>query len=237
MSNTWIATAEDFGLAVPAAEPQILGDPYLDICPPSLQLPAVAASDSRIAMRPVVWSQGGDLPRSVKERDTGRPLVYVTLGTALVKAEVLREAVEGLSRLPVDVLVSAGRKVAVEELGEVSDWVQVEEWVPQGDLLPLVDLVVSHGGSGTMLGALACGVPHLVIPQGADQFSNAQVLVDAGLGRRILPAELGAEVVRTEAEALLDDQLTFARVSDLSREVAGMPAPAEALQRLVELTR
>ena len=54
--------------------------------------------------------------------------------------------------------------------------------------------MISHGGSGAMLGAIAAGVPILAIPQGADQFMNAARIVEAGLGLRILPDELGPDV-------------------------------------------
>ena len=49
-----------------------------------------------------------------------------------------------------------------------------------------VDAVVTHGGAGTTLGALAFGVPLLVLPQGADQYANAERVVAAGAGRQLL---------------------------------------------------
>jgi len=231
MCTTWIATAEEFGIDVPADNPQFFGNPYLDICPPSMQVPKILALANRSPLRPVAWNERAELPLFVMERNKNRPLVYVTLGTALSSAAVLREVIDGLSRLPVDVIVSTGR-MGSSDIGDVPAHVVVEDWVPQGDLLPYIDLVVSHGGSGTTLGTLAHGLPHLVIPQGADQFSNAQAVSDAGLGRRVLPADLTPQAVCEQARALLDDEATLGRAEEVAREIAGMPSPQETIERL-----
>lgn len=130
-----------------------------------------------------------------------RPLIYLTLGTAFGTAEVLTTAIRGLARLDAHVVVAAGR-VRPEDLGELPADVTVRAWVPQADVVAHADLVVHHGGSGTTLGALAEGVPQLVLPQGADQFANAEALVTVGAALRLLPGrtERGRRH-RTGAEA------------------------------------
>jgi hypothetical protein len=65
--------------------------------------------------------------------------------------------------------------------------VHVEQWLPQSLLLPHTDLVVSHGGSGTVTAALAHGLPQLILPMGADQLHNADRVQELGIGRT-LPA-------------------------------------------------
>jgi len=59
-------------------------------------------------------------------------------------------------------------RVRLAEIGDVPENVIVRSWVPQADLLRLVDVIVHHGGSGTTLGALTVGAPQLILPQGAD---------------------------------------------------------------------
>ena len=59
--------------------------------------------------------------------------------------------------------------------------------------------------SGTMLGALAYGLPLLVIPQGADQYSNADQVVAAGAGRQLLRDEVTVPAIRQAVRSLLDD--------------------------------
>jgi hypothetical protein len=113
--------------------------------------------------------------------------------------------------------------------------VSVVDWVLQADRLPEVDLVVSHGGSGSVLAALAAGRPQLVLPQGADQFSNAHAVAGAGAGWMIMPAELSADRIAADARALLDDAGVRARAGELAGEIAALPAPAQVARDLGRL--
>jgi UDP:flavonoid glycosyltransferase YjiC (YdhE family) len=203
------------------------GLPHLDICPPSLQDRDFLTNEDRVELRPVPFSEPGSLP------PLRRPLVYLTLGTAPGTAELLRTAVTGLARLDVHVLVAAGR-VAVEKLGALPGNARVRPWVPQADLLPHVDVVVHHGGSGTTLGALAASAPQLVLPQGADQFANAAALQDAGAALRLLPAEVSQEAIAEQVRKLLphkgNDHRDAARA--IAAEIAAMPSPEDVARWL-----
>ena len=112
-------------------------------------------------------------------------------------------------------------------LGAVADNVHVERFVAQAQVLDLVDVVVHHGGYGTVLGVLAAGLPQLILPQGADQFHNATSLVDFGAARALradeqLPGAIGAAV----AALLAADASERVAVADLQAEIAALPAPA-----------
>jgi hypothetical protein len=101
-----------------------------------------------------------------------------------------------VGKLDVDALVTVGPDGDPSAVGPLPDSVRVERFVSQGVLLPYVDAVSHHGGSGTMLGALSHGLPQLVLPRGADQFFNAQALVDSGTGCCLTPEENTPETVR-----------------------------------------
>lgn len=236
MDGPFRSFAAELGVDLPGEYPYTLGNPYLDICPPSLQAAEFKAAVDRIELRPVAWNEPGELPVRVV-LDRCRPLVYLTLGTEFGNVDVLRQAIGGLSRLPVDVLVSTGPEKQLTALGDVPGNVRVKAWVPQADLLPHVDLVVHHGGSGTTLGALAAGLPQLFLPQGADQFANAETVLETGAGGRVLPEEFNADVVAEQARKLLVDGSVTAAARRLSAEIAGMPSPADVVQRLPELAR
>ena len=60
--------------------------------------------------------------------------------------------------------------------------------IDQVSVLGHVDLVVHHGGSGTLLGAVQHGLPQVVVPQGADQFWSGNRLVEQGVARFVLPS-------------------------------------------------
>jgi UDP:flavonoid glycosyltransferase YjiC (YdhE family) len=211
----------------------MFGTAFVDICPDSVQNPEFLAQARRVPLRPVGWSDPGELPPGVLDRS--RPLVYLTLGTAMGHAGVLTEAIAGLSALDVDVLVATGPSLPEDALGEVPGNVRLEAWVPQSELLPHVDLVVHHGGSGTTLGAFGAALPQLLLPQGADQFTNAEAVVAAGVGDRLLGAEVTAEAVAEKARHLLTDTAVRDAARTLADEVAAMPSPAEVAAQLPTL--
>lgn len=192
------------------------GGVHLDICPPSLQDADFLATAERIALRPVPFAEPGEFQG---------PLIYLTLGTAFGTPEVLGTAIEGLATLGTHVVVATGGV----PLGPLPAHVTARAWVPQAAAISHAGLVVHHGGSGTTLGALAAGVPQLLLPQGADQFANADALVAAGAALRLLPGELTADAVAEQARKASSCR-EAARA--IAAEIAAMPAPDEVAREL-----
>ena len=102
---------------------------------------------------------------------------------------------------------------------------RVERWIPQSRLLPRCAAFVSHGGSGALFGALRAGIPILALPQGADQFMNAERIVEGGIGRRLMPDELAPDTVRDAVRALIDDPGYAAAIAVHRDSIAAMPSP------------
>jgi UDP:flavonoid glycosyltransferase YjiC (YdhE family) len=208
------------------------GRPHLDICPPSIQDKDFVATEDRIELCPVPYSAPAAL--RIPDRSPSRPLVYLTFGTAFGTAELLTTAIEGLAALGARVVVAAGR-IPVDRLGRLPENVSAHTWVPQAELLRHVDVVVHHGGSGTTLGALSVGVPQLILPQGADQFANADALAAAGAAVRLLPDEVSADAVADATRTLTapaGHHRDAARA--IAEEIARMPSPADVAGRLPE---
>jgi UDP:flavonoid glycosyltransferase YjiC (YdhE family) len=200
------------------------GRPHVDICPPSLQDPSFVAAEARIPLRPMAFPPAGR--PSTWDGRGARPRVYLTLGTAFGTREVLLAAIAGLAAIGAEVVVATGRVIPAE-LGQLPAGVTALPWVDQAGLLPRADVVVHHGGSGTTLGALAAGVPQLVLPQGADQFANGEALVAAGAGLALRPEELSAEAVAASTRHLLDGTAHRDAARALAVEIAALPGPDE----------
>ena len=104
----------------------------------------------------------------------GRPLVLVGLSSTVMshEEELLQRAADALGRLPVRGLVTTGPAVDPAVIRAPAS-VSVRRWVRHADVLPYCSAVLTHGGHGTVIKALAAGVPLVVAPLGRDQPDNA----------------------------------------------------------------
>jgi UDP:flavonoid glycosyltransferase YjiC (YdhE family) len=218
------------------------GDDFLTIAPVMPSFRGVPLPAGSLCIRPDVLED-----RQVSEEPAvdawladraGRPLVYFTLGTVFHQesGDLFTRVLAGLEGLDANVVVTVGREVDPGELGERADNVLVERFVPQRALLPRASAVVSHAGSGTVVSALACGVPLVLLPMGADQPWNADRCEALGVGRVLDPLTVSP----TEAAAAVDDVLTTpdyrSAAGALQREAESLPpaeAAADALEQLV----
>ena len=165
-----------------------------------------------------------------------RPTVYVTFGTVFNRDPALTDAVvRGLAGKPMNVIVTPGPGADVEAAGQAPDNVRLCAYVPQSVLLERCDAVVCHGGIGSVLGALAAGLPVLVLPRGADHFYNAERLLLPGAGRRLLDGEITGQPVAAEVARLITDEGLRRAAARIAAEIAFMPGPAMEIASLEEL--
>ncbi len=214
-----------------------LADLYLDTFPPSTWAHDSSELRRHEALRPVAWSpEGSEVPSwLLAERD--RACVYVTLGTVVFGyTAAFDAALSALDQHDVDVLVAVGPHGDPAALKRGSERVRVERFVDQARVVPLMDAVVHHGGSGTALAAMAAGLPQVVMPQGADQFENAELLTTTGAVRAFLPGMAPDVLARHVAEALTDNEMKASAVK-LAEEIAAMPSPDDVARGLSALSR
>jgi len=209
---------------------------YVDICPPSVQSGSLDHVGVRQPMRPVIYSgeSPGALP-TILQVDDPRRVVYVTLGTVQNHVPVLVAAVRALADLGTRILVTVGADADPAALGRQPDHVGVERWVSQSEVLPRCDVLVSHAGSGTFLGALSLGLPQLCLPQAADQFRNAAAVVSRGAGLALHPDEAAPTAINEAVSRLLSEGSFREAALCVAEEIDAMPAPADVVQVLEHL--
>ena len=203
---------------------------FVDLAPPSFAWEQPRGKVLRL--RPVP-AAGGEPPEWLAGLED--PLVYVTMGTVFNQPELFRPLLDGLESLDGrgSALVTVGRNVDPAELQPLPERVRVERYVPQAHVLQRATAVVSHGGSGTTLGALAHGLPLVLVPQAADQFDNAARAEAAGAAVVLRPGEVSPESVRAALERVLGDPSVAAAASAIAAEIAGM-ATADEVAAAVE---
>jgi UDP:flavonoid glycosyltransferase YjiC (YdhE family) len=207
---------------------------YLEAVPPPLRPPGERMWRRARPLRPEpgLPAPGEALPAALDALPRART-VHLTLGTLFHRAPgVLATALAGLRDLPVNVVVTCGPGVDPTAFGLQPANVLIAPYLPHALLLPRCDLVVSQGGAGIMLGALAHGIPHLMLPQGADQFIDADVCAGAGAALAIAPDAFDAPAVRAAATRVLAEPAFAVAARRLGARVRAMPAAGRVLRDL-----
>ncbi len=168
----------------------------------------------------------------------GAPLVYATLGTAVnTRTEILEAFVEALRDEHVNLVVTVGRDGSPDRFCPQPPNVRIERYIPQTLLFPRCDLVISHGGSNTMLAALAHGLPQVMVPIAADQPDNAARCTAAGVARVVPLADATPASIREAALAVLGDPSYRQRAERVRDEMAALGGPDETVALLERLAR
>jgi UDP:flavonoid glycosyltransferase YjiC (YdhE family) len=211
---------------------------YLDPYPPALAVEPGDHVPRRQLVRPVAGTglSGNTPAESVPVESlplpggpADVPIVYVTMGTVFNDVGPLRVVLAALADLPVRVLVTVGPNGDPDALGDQPLNVRVERYVPQAAVLPHCELVVSHGGSGTVLSTLALGIPQLCLPQGADQFLNAAAVAASGAGLALTPAEASIETVAEAIGRLLTGASYREEARRVGASIEAMPSADEVV--------
>jgi UDP:flavonoid glycosyltransferase YjiC (YdhE family) len=164
------------------------------------------------------------LPAWIDAHD--RPLAVVTLGTVFAEApDIVDVAVDGLFEAGYQVVV-AGAAMNLDD-GSVA----YRRWVPMAQLVASADLVVTHGGIGTVTAALVAATPLIVIPQALDHPLTALRITAAGLGMAISKHELSVVIVRPAAQNIRGGSFSAA-AKRVAAEIASLPSAAATIPRL-----
>lgn len=234
------AEAGSIEVAAPALEQhrpgmvdELLASPYLTRFPASLD---PSSFPTTVRFREPNAPTRASLPDWWNGSDA--PLVYVTFGTVLgymtLAVDVYRTALAAVCDLDVRVLLTVGRRFDPAGVGPIPANVHVEAWVDQARVFAEADLVVCHGGSGTVFGAVAAGVPLVVVPVFADQFENGHRVARTGAGLVIeseRPRDGGSRAVITGADVPriaqgISEVLATASYREQSRAIAAEMAAA-----------
>jgi MGT family glycosyltransferase len=169
-----------------------------------------------------------------------RPLILLSFSTTVMQGQVdlLRRVCDALAGQPVDAVLTLGPAVSSESIHAPSN-VETIPYVDHDQLLPRTDAVITHGGLGTTLRALAHGKPLLLLPLGRDQEFNATRVVglDAGVS---VPAESSPdEIASALVELLAQRQYREAAERAAAAIAADMPdeTATAALSGLTHLAR
>ena len=172
-----------------------------------------------------------ELPPELAERDGA--LLYLSLGSlGSADVELMQRLVDVLATTPHRVIVSKG---PLADQITLHDGQTGEGFLPQPAILPMVDLVITHGGNNTVTEAFHHGKPMIVLPLFWDQVDNAQRVDELGFGRRLSTYGFDAAELTGAIDTLLGDAELRARLDAMSariRSTSGTVRAADLVERL-----
>jgi UDP:flavonoid glycosyltransferase YjiC (YdhE family) len=206
--------------------------PYLTLLPVTFEGPSEADQPQTARFCDPAWDvTRGELPDWWSVSDA--PLIYVTFGSVAGGVEqsagAYAAALEAVADLPVRVLLTVGNDADLDAFGATPSNVHVERWVPQADVLARAAAVVCHGGSGSTLGAVAAGLPIVVVPLFADQPFNAERVAAVGAGVVVAP---DPHAIRDGVSRVLEDESYAAASKRLAAEMRSHASTDAAVKLL-----
>jgi MGT family glycosyltransferase len=158
-------------------------------------------------------------------------LIYFSLGS-LGSADVplMRRIIDCLAETPHRYIVSKGPLHAEIDL---PDNMWGAEFLPQASIIPLADLVITHGGNNTTTECLHFGKPMVVLPLFWDQHDNAQRVDELGLGARLDTYHFTDDELRGAITALLGDEALRGRLAKSAASIQaadGLRAAADLIE-------
>jgi UDP:flavonoid glycosyltransferase YjiC (YdhE family) len=212
------------------ARSALAGERMLSTLPPSW----MAAGDGGLGRiehfrsEPQDRAEGERLEPALTDGRSGG-LIYATLGTVHNKQHRLRKAMlAALAGVPASVLFTTGPGIDLDRVGDPGENITLESFVPHSLIIPRADLVVSHAGLGTIIGALYAGVPMVLISIAVDHPINAERAAALGVARVLDAADCQPEQLHeTIIEALTDEDLRN-RASEIRKECLSLPEITQA---------
>jgi UDP:flavonoid glycosyltransferase YjiC (YdhE family) len=190
---------------------------------PQLEYPRDWPSWLRV-VGPLMWEPGGP---AVEPPPGDGPVVLIAPSTSQDPSNsLLRAALDGLADEPVRVIA-----IAADGIPAPANAVLVP-WMSYARTMPRCDLVVTHGGHGTLARALASGCPVVVCPAGGDMAESAARVDWAGLGVRLAPRFCTPWGVRVAVRRALARPALWTRAAEVAEWAFANPGPATAAAQL-----
>ncbi len=179
--------------------------------------------------------QDYELPELVQNRPEGSALIYLSLGSlGSADVDLMRRLVSVLSSSPHRFIVSKGPQHAEFEL---ADNMVGSEFLPQTKIMPLVDLVITHGGNNTITEAFHFGKPMIVLPLFWDQYDNAQRVDETGFGVRLATYAFTDDEMHGALDRLLNDRALHAKMQANAAEIQKRDGLGVAAKVIADVAR
>jgi MGT family glycosyltransferase len=179
---------------------------------------------------PVTWEPPAPAPSWLEE--IKRPIALVTASTVYQRDDkLIATALEALAGEDVEVIATAG--ALDPDAFNAPANARVERFLPHAPILDRAACVISHGGMGITLKALAAGVPVCVVPFCRDQFEVARRVEVAAAGTRLHHKRLTPRRLREAVDDTIPMRVGAGNVAKAFARAGGAQAAADAVEELL----
>jgi UDP:flavonoid glycosyltransferase YjiC (YdhE family) len=176
---------------------------------------------------PLTWQSSTAPPAWWPPDKKGAPLIYITMGTTGIEGffQKIHDVIEGSE---MSAIVTTGRQASGIE--PVQGKLFVEDYIDGDLVMEACDLVVCHGGNGTIYQALGHGKPVLGIPTIPDQRFNMRRVEALGVGKTLTWKEFNRKPSRLLecARAIRSERTFYRNAASLEHVLGGYDAAKSA---------
>jgi MGT family glycosyltransferase len=167
---------------------------------------------------PLLWDANIGLPDWFSKLQPGRPTIYFTMGST-GDTKFFEEAVRVFGNTEFQVLITTG---GLAEIPNPPSNVFIAKYAPGDALMAVSDVVVSHGGNGTVYQALSCGVPVIGFPTIFDQEINMRQVGALGIGLQMSNRDYTGPALDRAVRTVLSESRYRERCRQLAARISRM---------------
>ncbi|KAJ6223919.1 hypothetical protein RDWZM_002464 [Blomia tropicalis] len=175
-----------------------------------------------------------NLPESFVSKQTGSDkMIYFSMGSmGTIDIELVQRVCRVLAKTPYKCIVSKG---PLADEYHLPDNCWGEAFLSQTQILPLVDLVITHGGNNTTTESFSFGKPMIVLPLFGDQYDNAQRITEKGFGVRFEPYSFDDDELLAAINRLINDDQLKQRMEKIAKRIADSNSKEKVCIRIEQL--
>lgn len=179
---------------------------------------------------PIIWEPEMEPPAWLNSLKPDRPTLYFTMGST-GNARLFQEAIRLFGNNGYQCLVTTG---GMAKIKNVPENFFVTDFAPGSKLMEKSDLVVCHGGNGTIYQAISQGIPIIGIPSIAVQELEMQRVVSLGIGIRLSELRFKPPHLASAVEEVLGHSRYRERAQEFKKTIANYGGAQEGARLITE---
>jgi MGT family glycosyltransferase len=147
-----------------------------------------------------------------------RPIIYISLGSIISNKGFCKECIRAFGGKELTVILNTG-KINPQTMGKIPDNIYAYSFVPQIEVLSKADLFLTHCGMNSINEAMTSGVPMVAMPFINDQISNANRVVELGIGKKVRSFPSSGRELYATCQSVIRDEKIKERCYELQMEL------------------